>query len=142
MPQAARILADVTNPLLALLWVVALVASHRRPGILLWVLASAAGLAMAVMLAEYGKHHHVWPHHPSFPSGHETFGTSVATSLVWRDPRWLPVALLAAATLAWALVAARYHTGVDVAGAAVLGPVVTSIPHVLLRPDKASAAPS
>ena len=94
---------------------------------------SALGLALAVALAESGKHFQVWPGHPGFPSGHETFGLSVATSLGVLDRRWLGVALPLAALLAWALVAAHFHTPEDIAGAILLSPACTLLCHLAVR---------
>ncbi len=64
----------------------------------------------------------MWPGHSGFPSGHETFCLAAMTCLAVRDPRWLCLGLPLSALMAWALVAARFHTPVDVAGALLTGP--------------------
>ena len=83
---------------------------------------SALGLGLAVAVAEGGKHFQVWPGHAGFPSGHETYGLCVATNLVVWDRRWLALSLPLTMLLAVALVAARFHRPVDIAGAVLAGP--------------------
>ncbi len=80
------------------------------------------GIGLAVLLAEGGKRWEVWPGHPSFPSGHETFCLAAMTCLAVRDLRWLGLGLPLSVLMAWALVAAHFHTPVDVAGALLTGP--------------------
>ena len=124
MSALAHFLAERINPLFVALLLAAPFLpprQARRDALRFW-LAAAAGIGLAVLLAEAGKEHVVWPGHPSFPSGHETFGLACATSLVWRDRRWLPVVLPLSLALAWALVAAHYHDTRDVVGALLTGP--------------------
>lgn len=124
MSALAHFVADRANYLFVALL---LAAPFRRPrlpwaGAVRFWLAAAVGIGLAVLLAEAGKSSVVWPGHPSFPSGHETFGLACATSLLWRGRRWLPVVLPLALALAWALVTAHYHKTPDVFGALLTGP--------------------
>jgi len=80
------------------------------------------GIGLSVILAESGKRWEVWPGHPSFPSGHETFCLAAMTCLAVRDPRWLALGLPLSLVMAWALIAARFHTPIEVAGALLTGP--------------------
>jgi len=64
----------------------------------------------------------VWPGHAGFPSGHETFCLAAMMCLAARDLRWLAVGLPLSLVMAWALVAAHFHTPIDVAGALLSGP--------------------
>jgi membrane-associated phospholipid phosphatase len=127
---AAVLLSNALNPSVAILALGALIACCRSPRIGVWIFGTAAGLALSVALAEYGKSHQIWTGHAEFPSGHEAFGASLATSLVVLDRRWAPAAAVIAAALAWALVSARYHAPIDVLAAALLAVVVTTLTHV------------
>ncbi len=127
MLNPAQTLATYINPLLALFLLIAPLINFGpntpcKPSCWEFWGRSLLGLGLAVTLAEGGKHFEVWPGHPSFPSGHETFGLCVATSLIFRDSRWLVVVLPLTALLAWALVAAHFHRPVDVAGSVLVGP--------------------
>lgn len=131
MPALARFLADTLNPLFVLLLLIAPFVGPRREAFWRFWAASALALGVAVALAETGKALPVWPAHPGFPSGHETFGLTLATCLVCHDRRWLWAAALLAALLAWALVSAGYHRPVEVAGSLLIGPPVAFVCQML-----------
>ncbi len=84
----------------------------------LWGLAAAL-VAAGVTLA--GKMLEVWPGNPLFPSGHTAWAVVIAVFLVGRDWRWLPWVIPPLALLAVALVLARYHIVVDIAGGLIVG---------------------
>lgn len=126
----ARVLADCINPALAFALVVAPTLPGTRNGLdrgsgriayARYVVVCAAGISVAVVLAEAGKHFGVWSGHGGFPSGHETFGAAVAALLIVRDRRWAVVALPVTALLAWSLVRAGYHSPADVTAGFLLG---------------------
>jgi membrane-associated phospholipid phosphatase len=130
MRHIAHIICNGTNPTLALLLLAAIFVQRRR-GMWTFLLASALGIGLAVWLAELGKRFLPYPDPGGFPSGHETFATATATCLVWSNRRWLLPAILISIVMAVALVIAGYHQPIDVAGAAVLGPLPASTMHVL-----------
>lgn len=125
----APLIATTINPLLVALILLAPFLSSRpyRP----WPFWARCffGIGLAVLLAESGKRFEVWHGHPSFPSGHETFCLAAITCLAFADRRWLFVGLPLSALMAWALVAAHYHTPIDIAGALVTGPVPAILCH-------------
>ncbi|HVK06245.1 MAG TPA: phosphatase PAP2 family protein [Armatimonadaceae bacterium] len=131
---AARFFADVIAPVMALLnlgtaWAAA--AAHtrgygRRTFLRLfarYVACFVVGIAVPVALAQAGKRWEVWPGHPGFPSGHETFTVSAAMCLVLLHGarRWLLPGVVASALMGWAVVRAGFHHPPEVAGAVVLG---------------------
>lgn len=120
----APILADAINPLLTLLVGVAPFARSRLAAPWKFWVASSVAIGVPVALAELGKAFCVWPGHPSFPSGHETFALAAGTCLALCNRRWLGLAVPLCALLAWALVAAHYHQPLDTAGALLLGPPI------------------
>ena len=122
MPFLPRLLADAINPISALLLLAAPFATPRPGRVWDYWGRCVLGVGFAVILAESGKRWEVWPGHPNFPSGHETFCLAALTCLAVRDPRWLALGLPLSLALAWALVAARFHTPVEVAGALLTGP--------------------
>ena len=126
----------LTNAINAVLLILVTAAPviFRHPGSFFpfW-LRSAAGLGLAVGLAESGKYFVVWPGHPSFPSGHETFALSLATSLVIWDRRWLALALPLAALQAWVLIIAHFHQPPDVVGSLFVGPPCALLCHFWKR---------
>ena len=133
MILSAAVIATAVNPLLAAFLVAApFLGTHKVSCWEFWG-RSLLGLGLAVTLAESGKHFQVWPGHPSFPSGHETFGLCAATSLIFRDRRWLIIVLPLTVLLAWALVAAHFHHPVDVAGALLVGPPCTVLFQLLRK---------
>ena len=139
MLNPAQTLATYNNPLLALFLLIApLITSSpgtpRKPRCWEFWGRSLLGLGLAVALAEGGKHFQVWPGHPSFPSGHETFGLCAATSLALRNVRWLILVLPLTVLLAWALVDAHFHQPIDVAGALLVGPPCAVLFQRLRKP--------
>jgi membrane-associated phospholipid phosphatase len=90
-----------------------------------YVLRSCAGLIVAVAAAEGAKAAVLWPNHPTFPSGHEAFGASLAVSLGQDRRRWLAISIGACAVSGWGLILWRVHMPVDVAAGALLGALAT-----------------
>jgi membrane-associated phospholipid phosphatase len=130
----AYTLAETINPFLIGAWVSLVIARTGTKSQRSFAASSIIALAFSVSLAELGKAHGVWPGDPGFPSGHETFGASVAVSLLRADRRWTLLAAAACLLLAWALVFAHYHKPVDVFGGLALGTLVTMAVHkVALR---------
>src|SRR5262249_41948815 len=125
MHGTAIFVAGAINPILLLLLLAAPFVGPREERIWRFWLVSAAGISIAVALAELGKALPIWAGHPEFPSGHATFAAATATRLVRRSLRLLWIAAPLCALLGWALVAAHYHRAVDVAAALLLGPSVT-----------------
>jgi membrane-associated phospholipid phosphatase len=118
MEPMAHFLADAINPVFAgLVMAAPFLERPRRRAWPFWA-ASAAGLGLAVLLAEGGKA----LTHSGFPSGHETFALACGTALACRDVRWLWVVVPLASVLGWALVEAGYHYPSQVAGALLTGP--------------------
>lgn len=95
----------------------------------LWGLGAAL-LAAGITLA--GKALEVLPGNPLFPSGHTAWAVTIAVFLVGRDRRWLPWVLPLLALLAAALVLARYHIPVDIAGGVAVGLAVACGAFALL----------
>jgi len=116
------LIANAINPISVLLLLAAPFVTPRRATALEYWVRCILGVGLAVILAESGKRWEVWPGHPTFPSGHETFCLAAMTCLALRDPRWLVLGLPLSLVMAWALVAARFHTPIDVAGALLTGP--------------------
>jgi membrane-associated phospholipid phosphatase len=133
MEALAHFLADTLPALLVILLLIAPFLGPRPTRVrVLWFWgASAAGLAVAVLLAEAGKERVVWPGHVGFPSGHETFTLSCATSLVCWRPFWAWVVVPLAVIMGWALVTAHYHETADVWGAMLTGPPPALLCHAL-----------
>lgn len=120
-----RLIANAINPLSVLLLLGAPFVTPR-PGRIprCWQYwgRCVLGVGLAVALAESGKRWEVWHGHPGFPSGHETFCLAAMTCLAARDLRWLVLGLPLSLLMAWALIAARFHTPIDVTGALLTGP--------------------
>ena len=131
MERLAHLLCDVINPVLAVCVAAAPLKSPRPWRF--WA-GSTVGIGLAVAAAEAGKRFEVWPGHPTFPSGHETFALAAGTLLIRHDPRWLAPVLILVLLLAWALVRAYYHAPVDVAGALLTGPPLALLADRLLTP--------
>ncbi|HEY3328988.1 MAG TPA: hypothetical protein VGK19_03120 [Capsulimonadaceae bacterium] len=132
----SNLLADVINPALVLLWLWLVVGLFRSRdnSRWRWVLASLLGVAICVAGVHLLRAEPVWPGHPYFPSGHEAFAASVATSIAWRfGVRWGALAALCASILAPSLVLAGFHEVWDVVASLVVCPVVTIACHVILR---------
>ena len=137
MLTPSQIIATATNPTLTLLLVGAPFYTPRRtPPWEFWG-RSVLSISLAVAVAESGKRFEVWPGHPSFPSGHESFALAAVVSLACRDRRWLALGLPVALLMSWALVDAHYHAPVDVAGAWLLAPPCALLCQTLgrRRPD-------
>ncbi len=117
-----KLIATAINPVSALLLLIAPFAPPRPSHVPQYWARCILGVGLAVTLAESGKRWEVWPGHPSFPSGHETFCLAAMTCLAVRDPRWLCVGLPLSGVMAWALIAAGFHTPIEVAGALLTGP--------------------
>ncbi len=117
-----RLIANAINPLSVLLLLAAPFAAPRPGRVWDYWARCVLGVGLAVALAESGKRWEVWHGHPSFPSGHETFCLAAVTCLAARDPRSLVLGLPLSLLMAWALIAARFHTPTDVAGALLTGP--------------------
>ena len=122
MPDPAVLLANCVNPILTAFLVAApLLAPPKSTRWEFWG-RSLAALGLAVALAEGGKQIQIWPGHPGFPSGHETYGLCAVTCLTMRDVRWLFPGLPLLLLLAGALVEAHFHQPIDIAGAVLVGP--------------------
>jgi membrane-associated phospholipid phosphatase len=98
-----------------------------RRGLIFWARAVLC-IAGAVILAEMGKKYQVWHGHSNFPSGHTTFATSAATTLVLqRGRRWLwlvaPLAILMGISLAYD----HWHTPDEVFAGWILGAIVALV---------------
>jgi membrane-associated phospholipid phosphatase len=122
MTDAARFFADSLNPLLIICLAGTGFASRARFPIFKYWAACVLGIGAAVILAESGKYFVVWPGHPSFPSGHESFAISASVGLAAADRRWLWAVIPICLLMAWSLVSAGYHHPIDVAGAAIIAP--------------------
>ena len=122
MTDPAHILANSLNPLLIVCVFCAGIARRERDPLWKYWGACILGIGAAVVLAEAGKYFAVWPGHPSFPSGHESFAVSSSACLAAADRRWLWAVVPICLIMGWALVAAGYHHPIDVAGAALLAP--------------------
>jgi len=123
MDVVARLVSDLVNPVLVLLAIAAPWAPRKRDeGPLQFWAGCFAAIVIASSIAENGKTLSIWPGHPTFPSGHESFGAAAATCLICydRDWAWLVVPILV--LFGWALVTAGYHDPEDIYGAIVLGP--------------------
>jgi membrane-associated phospholipid phosphatase len=123
--------SDAINPIFIVLILEEPLLNHGRQGeasrrgfLLFWARAALC-IAVAVLLTELGKRYEVWPGHPNFPSGHMTFATAAATSLVLqRGRRWLwlvgPLALMMGLSLAYG----HWHTPDEVLAGWVVGMLV------------------
>ena len=125
MHDLAHFLSNITNPALAVVLLIVALRQRKYPRGLLFVSAVAA-IGYSVWIAEVGKDVLLYPHPGGFPSGHETFATACLTCLVWIDRRWLAFAIPETVIMGIAIVAARYHSPIDVVGAAIISPLTTS----------------
>lgn len=114
------------GPLLIGIWLANV--AYNTPTLLRrrYALASIASLLISVILAEIGKRCVIWPHDPTFPSGHETFASSVAASVCARDCRWLPLCIAACIVLGWAMVMLHAHTPFELTAGTLLGSATTA----------------
>ncbi len=122
MPVVPQLLANAINPISALLLLAAPFVTPRTGPVRDYWGRCVLGIGLAITLAESSKHFEAWHGHPNFPSGHETFCLAAMTCLAVRDPRWLGLGLPLSLVMAWALIAAHFHTPVEVAGALLTGP--------------------
>lgn len=132
-------LSDGINPILCVLALEEPLLNQggdREPWPLFWVRTIVA-TGLAVSLAELGKHHQIWHGHGNFPSGHTTFATAVAASLVLRrGPRWLWLSVPLVVVMASSLIYGHWHTPDEVIGGFVLGLVITTVCFRLFRSPK------
>ena len=135
MEALAHWLANTINPVLAACVLVVPLKSPRPWSF--WA-SGVVGIGLAVLAAEAGKRYMVWPGHPTFPSGHETFALAAGTLLIRHDVRWIAPVLPLTILLAWALVEAQFHFPVDVAGALLTGPPLALLGAWLLTSRRAS----
>ena len=137
----AAFCANIINPILALLLLA--IPFLTRKGSLapsFW-LASAAGMIVGTFLAERGKAHQIWPGHPGFPSGHETFGIAAGVSLICWDRRWAFMVVPILILLGGALITVKYHDLPDVLGATVTGTVPALFFQAIRRTLRKSSRP-
>jgi membrane-associated phospholipid phosphatase len=120
----ALCLASYIGPVLVLALLIVAPMSGSVREIARYAITCALSILVAWLLTVIGKNLPVWPGHPHFPSGHAAFGAAAAAGLVWRRTALLPAAIAALAGLAWGLVAAKFHTPVEVAGGLALGVLV------------------
>ncbi len=133
MFSIATLIANSVNPSLTVLLLGAPYYTPRRTAPWEFWLRSGLGIGLAVAIAESGKLYQVWPGHPSFPSGHQSFALAAAVSLAARDIRWLWLCVPVALLMSWALVASDFHTPVDVAGAWLISPLCALACHLWRR---------
>lgn len=87
---------------------------------------SGCAIIISYVLAHVNRWFGLWPAHPYFPSGHETFASCCWTVLTLLDRRSAIPAIVALALLAYSLVIAGWHGRLDVVGGFVLGLVVSA----------------
>jgi membrane-associated phospholipid phosphatase len=121
-----RLVASSINPIL--LAVLVFYAWKKNPHPLdgaAFLLRSAGALLVAFVLSHLNRWGHLWPGHHYFPSGHMTFYLSTATSLFFLEKRSAFLTLPIAAGYGWLMVWLRFHTWLDVVGAALVALPVT-----------------
>ena len=134
--QLAHIASDVINPLLALAWCGCVAISMRRGDrdVGRYVASTLVGALVCFGSVHLIRSAHLFAAYPMFPSGHEAFGASVATSIAMRFRGIIGIAgIVAALLLASALVVAGYHQWMDVSASLLVCPVVTVVCHVAVR---------
>lgn len=119
--------AWVIDPLAALpavVWIAAVLLRARAPGTRAHATATVLAVVVSYLLAHVNRWFGLWPAHPNFPSGHETFASCVSVMLVQLDSRflWLVVPILA--VLGYLLVVSGWHSRSEVLGGFVLGVAV------------------
>ena len=102
------------------------------------IVLGAALLASLVTLI--GKLLEVWPGNPLFPSGHTAYAVTIALFLVAVDRRWLYVVVPLVGIIVVALILARYHVAVDIAGGVAVAVVVFAVVRWIWRPADAGRA--
>ena len=73
------------------------------------------------------------PHDASFPSGHAATSFAAATILAISFPRLAPLLYLLAAAVAFSRVYVGVHYPLDIVGGAVLGVLIATALHLLVR---------
>lgn len=138
---AARFLSSAINAVFVALWLATVIYAWRRgrAGLGRFVLASILGVIVSYLVVHSFRWLKLWAVYPEFPSGHETFGASIGTSLALINVKWLVVVLPLLAILGIALVRARYHVPIDIAGALVVSPLLTWCSHLLVKMKSAKA---
>ena len=133
-PEQVRHLADGLPVSLACCWLISLVAVFRklpRKSALVFVAVSLVAWYCTWTVVDYFQGWKPFPRFPGFPSGHEAFAASFATSAVIADRRWLPVAVVLTIATAPVVVWARMHQWPDVIASAIYSPLVTLLFHRL-----------
>ena len=98
-----------------------------------FAIASVLAACVTVEMVDHFRHLRAFPAYPMFPSGHEAFTTSVGTSTVIADRRWLGPAIVIGIIMAPVLVLAGFHKWPDVIASAVLSPLITLAFHRLFN---------
>jgi undecaprenyl-diphosphatase len=80
------------------------------------------------------------PHDASFPSGHAATSFAAATMLSFAFPRFAPALYVLAAAVAFSRIYVGVHYPLDVIGGAVLGMLVATALHLLVRAQRRSRA--
>jgi len=126
--QLVTVALDGVGVFLTLLWLFTVIMRHQRGEPIIVILrATLAALVISYIIAHVDRWFYLWPYHPDFPSGHETFASCIGTALVIEDRRYLWLVLPLLALLGYGLVRAGWHVPSDVAGGFLLGTVVMLI---------------
>ncbi len=123
MPGFSTIFATLINPVFVMLLLLTAFVGRMPIAPTRFWLASGLGIGLSTGLAELGKALPIWHGHPSFPSGHETFGLASGACLICADIRWAWIVIPLTIALGFALVAAQFHDVPDVFGALLTGPL-------------------
>ncbi len=113
--------------LLALLWLLTLVARRRRgEPIVGSVRATLWAIVISFILAHLNRWFDLWPAHPYFPSGHETFAACIGTAAVFEKRRLVLPVFALIALLGYGLVRLGWHDPMEVIAGFALGTVVAA----------------
>lgn len=109
----------------AVAWLIAVIV-RKRSGTAVGPLvrATVAAAILSFVLAHVNRWADLWPAHPNFPSGHETFASCMAVALAALDRRSLAFSAVLLAALGYALVRAGWHGRFEVVGGFLLGSAV------------------